>query len=161
MVMKERISNVPKINGQSTDNSSPLSASDLARLEGMTREELLALAKRMACQCGLVAAMTKDETAQAMKDVLAETALRSIVPGTGMKADIQSRMQAIDKWLDREEGKPAQTVMDVRQDNSNIIERAKWLLANGLATAKLLEMCKAVGIETTQYDVKLVNNDAL
>lgn len=86
----------------------PLSPSTLAALEGMTRDELILLCRRFACQCGTAAMMTKEETAQAMRDVLAETALKPIAPGLNMRADIAARVTAIDKWLDREEGKPVQ-----------------------------------------------------
>lgn len=85
-------------------------ADEVARLDGMTRGELLTLVRRLACQFGLVAVMTKDETAQAMRDVLADTALRPIVAGLSMKADIQARLAAIDKWLDRSEGKARERV---------------------------------------------------
>ena len=79
---------------------------DLAQ---MPRGELEALARRLLCQCGLAAVMTKEETAQAMLDMLAETALKP-VGGMTLKADIQSRLAAIDKWLDRVQGKPGQSV---------------------------------------------------
>lgn len=111
----------------------PLSASDLARLEGMTREELLALAKRMACQCGLVAAMTREETAQAMLDVLAETALKSNPNDSSMKVDIEARMRAIDRWLDRERGKPAQTV------NQNVTMSLSELVLASYDGGKVIE----------------------
>ena len=109
--------------GQKQSHPNPaLSESKLSRLHEMDREALLALVRRMACQCGLVALMTKDETAQAMRDVLAETALKPIVQGLNMKADIAARLTAIDKWLDRDEGKPMQRQMiaaqvDVRSDS--------------------------------------------
>lgn len=83
---------------------------DLAAIEGMEIDELRTLCKRMACQCGLFARMTQEETAQAMLDTLAETALKPIVMGLNVKADIQSRVAAIDKWLDRTKGKPAQYI---------------------------------------------------
>lgn len=86
----------------------PLSPSDLSSLRDMSREGLISLIQRMACQCGLVAAMSKEETAQAMRDILAETALRAIAPGLNVKFDIQARLAAIDKWLDRSEGRPVQ-----------------------------------------------------
>ena len=89
--------------------SCDLTASDLSRLEEMTREELVALCKRFAAQCGLAATMTDEETAQAMLDVLAETALRPVIHGTSMKADITARMTAIEKWMDRKKGKPVGT----------------------------------------------------
>jgi len=80
-------------------------APDLTRLDAMTREQLIALVERMARQCGMVAAMSKEETAQAMRDVLADIALKPLLNGD--KAEIRARMDAIDKWLDRTEGKPA------------------------------------------------------
>lgn len=108
--MKERISEIP--GGSSVEAAESV---NLTRLDSMSREELIALCKRFARQCGMVAAMTKEETAQAMLDTLAHTALKPIVSGVNMKADIQSRMTAIDKWLDRERGKPMQTqVIDVK-----------------------------------------------
>src|SRR5580658_6537771 len=65
------------------------------KLETMSKEQLIATVRRFACQCGVVALMTREEKAQAMRDVLAETALRPIVAGLNMKADIQSRLLAI------------------------------------------------------------------
>lgn len=96
-----------------------LTDDEAAKLEGMSRDELLVLCRRFACQCGLVAMMTKEEIAQAMRDVLAETALRPIVAGVNMKADIMSRLAAIDKWMDRTEGKAAQSVK-IEQTNVNV-----------------------------------------
>lgn len=83
---------------------------DLAAIDAMPEDEIRTLCKRMARQCGLIARMTQEETAQAMLDTLAQTALKPIVMGLNMKADIQSRMTAIDKWLDRTKGRPAQSV---------------------------------------------------
>lgn len=87
-----------------------ISSDDLLNLDSMDIDQLKSLIRRFTCQCGLAATMSKDETAQAMRDVLAETALRPIAPGINMKADIRSRLDAIDKWLDREEGKPTQAI---------------------------------------------------
>ena len=87
-----------------------ISEETLASLRTLSSAELIALVERMARQCGLVAMMTQEQTAQAMLDCLAETALRPIAKGMNMKADIQSRIAAIDKWLDRTRGKPAQSV---------------------------------------------------
>ena len=81
-------------------------APDIAGLDDMTREQLIALVRRFASQCGMVAMMTDEETAQAMLDVLAETALKPVAPGVNMKADITSRLNAVEKWLDRKKGKP-------------------------------------------------------
>lgn len=80
------------------------------KLVGYTPEQLTTLVRRLLCELGTASLMTKEETAQAMLDTLANTALRPIVAGLNMKADIQARMAAIDKWLDRERGKPAQYI---------------------------------------------------
>lgn len=105
--------NLPKSAAATTQADS---IPNLTRLDEMSREELIALVERMARQCGMVASMTKEETAQAMRDVLAETALRPIVAGLNMKADIMSRMAAIDKWLDRAEGKAKQSIEHTGKD---------------------------------------------
>ena len=81
----------------------------LAAIEGYSLDELKTLVRRLLCQCGAYAMMTQEETAQAMLDTLAEIALRPIA-GANLKADIQSRMNAIDKWLDRTRGKAHQAV---------------------------------------------------
>lgn len=103
--MKERISNIP----YDEPETAVTDVVDISGVETLDKPALLLLVARMARQCGLVAGMTKEETAQAMLDTLANTALRPIVAGLNMKADIQARMAAIDKWLDRERGKPAQS----------------------------------------------------
>ena len=79
-------------------------------LEGMSHEDLKALTWRLLCQCGLAATMTEEQTAQAMLDTLAETALKPVKIGVNMRADIQSRLNAIDKWLDRTQGKAVQRI---------------------------------------------------
>lgn len=83
---------------------------DVKRLEALSQPQLIALCRRMAKQCGLVAMMTKEETAQAMLDTLAHTALKPVVAGLNMKADIDSRLKAIDRWLDRVDGKAVQRI---------------------------------------------------
>ena len=105
-----------------------ISESELSRLESLTNAELIALVKRMACQCGLVATMSEEETAQAMLDTLANTALKPIIMGVNVKADIQSRMNAIDKWLDRKKGKPVQALdMNVKDDRMQKMEIDKLI----------------------------------
>lgn len=81
-----------------------------ARLDSLSIERLHALCRRLLCQCGHVALMTKEETAQAMLDELAMVALKPVVVGLNMRADIQSKLAAIDKWLDRERGKATQRI---------------------------------------------------
>lgn len=83
---------------------------DVERLDGLPHHALLALCRRMALQCGLVAVMTQEETAQAMLDKLAHIALKPIVPGLQMAAQARDCMAAINAWLDREQGKPTQRV---------------------------------------------------
>lgn len=133
-----------------TDHAAP-SASDLARVEAMTRDELFALVERLYCQCGLVATMTEEQTAQAMLDTLAHTALKPIVAGANMRADIQNRMAAIDKWLDRTRGKAVQTI---HQTNLNANVKVP-----DMTTAQLDAMLlKLSGAGQLPGDVKLLAN---
>ncbi len=115
----------------------PLSVEDIGKIEGMTADELKALVYRMARQCGTVACKDDTETAQAMLDVLAETALRPIAPGVNMRADIQARMGAIDKWLDRTKGKPAQYIHQV---NEHISKAPAYELTNDQLTIELRKL---------------------
>lgn len=108
--MAKESHNPKKQNAVVAKSASPPTPSELASLESLSNAELIGLVQRMACQCGLNALMSDEETAQAMLDTLAETALKPIVMNANVKADIQSRMNAIDKWLDRKHGKPAQTL---------------------------------------------------
>ncbi len=82
-----------------------------ALLLSLPDASLYALVMRSLAAYGAIAAMTEEQTAQAMLDILAETALRPITPGINIKADIQSRLNAIDKWLDRTRGKPSQSIV--------------------------------------------------
>lgn len=85
-------------------------------------KELSALVMRSLAVYGAIAILTEEETAQAMLDVLAEIALRPVVPTANIKADIQSRLAAIDKWLDRTRGKPAQSILQANMDVKTVIE---------------------------------------
>ena len=99
-----------------TDTQSPLSAEELSGYDSYTIDQLKTLVRRIACHYGLVEGMTKEETAQAMRDVLAEIALKPVVPGLNIRADIQNRMNAIDKWLDRAEGRAKQQIEHTGKD---------------------------------------------
>ena len=100
-----------------TPQSPQIDPTALEGLNALDRDQLLTLCRRMACQCGLVAMMTEEETAQAMLDVLADTALKPL-NGGNIKADITSRMNAIDKWLDRTKGKsPVSLNIGGQKDN--------------------------------------------
>lgn len=118
---KPRVNDKPQQESYVEDTA--ISPTTLAVLGSMSKEELVVLVGRMARQCGLVANMSKEETVQAMLDVLAHTALRDISPGINMRADIQSRIAAIDKWLDRERGKPAQYIEEKKTIDMNVRAR--------------------------------------
>src|SRR6185369_707220 len=107
--MKQRVSEIPA-NDVVFNKPILLTPADISNLDTMSADDLRALCRRFACQCGIAASMTDEETAQAMLDVLAETALRPIALGAGIKADMRSRMEAISSWLDRKKGKPKQQI---------------------------------------------------
>lgn len=107
---------------------------------------LAALARRLACECGQAAWMTEDEAEQALYDVLLKK---------GLKGDIA----AVREYFDRKKGKAMQTIRDDRVDQTSVVERAKWLLANGMATAKLLDLCRQMPeIDLSQYDIGLIKH---
>lgn len=101
---------MPKSNGKVNDvvpGSNAITEAQLAKLDAMSRDDLIALVRRMACQCGLVAAMSEEETARAMLDRLAEEALKRSTQG-------RDAISTINAWLDRKQGKPiARTVAEV------------------------------------------------
>lgn len=127
-----------------------LTSDDLHKLADMSREQLTALVQRMYRQCGMVAAMSEDDTAQAMLDMLAHTALRPIATGDNMRADIQSRLSAIDKWLDRTKGKP---VANVKVDNT-----ISMLVSNVKTDQALLARIKADLIAGTYGETVIEHN---
>ncbi len=90
-----------------------LTSAEVLRLAGLGAEEREQALQRSYCAAGLIRLqlMSKEDRAQAMLDALAETALMPIVMGLNIRADIDNRMKAIDKWLDRERGKPSQAIM--------------------------------------------------
>lgn len=100
----------PKDNQSDMSSVTTNTAPTLPSLDTMSREELISTVARWGRAMGYIVCLTEEETAQAMLDVLAETALRPIVAGINMKADIQARMVAIEKWLDRVRGKPMQRI---------------------------------------------------
>ena len=88
-----------------------ISASDLSRLEEMTKEQLIALVRRIGgARWADIMIMDRKQQAIAMRDRLAHIAL------TG---DIRDALTAIDKFLDREEGKTPQSVAMNVQGNVN------------------------------------------
>ena len=71
----------------------------LARLGTMEKSELVALVKRMARQCGFVAMMSEDDIRQAFLDRMAHI---------GLTGKAQEALAAIEKRMDRVEGKAMQ-----------------------------------------------------
>lgn len=74
---------------------------ELPSLDSLSREELIALIKRVSGAMGWVCSMTQEETAQAMLDKLALEAL-------GRTAQAKDCISAINAWLDRTQGKAVQ-----------------------------------------------------
>lgn len=89
-----------------TDNppAEPLSIPSLDDCALLSKEELLDLVRRMACQCGLIAAMTDEQVYRAGMDRLAHLAL------TLPKSEARHISTVFDRWADRYKGKPAMTV---------------------------------------------------
>ena len=82
---------------QAQTDSNAISSVELG---AYSQEELKTLVRRLLCQCGAVAMMTDDETAQAILDRFASEAI------TG---DIKQAITAGTAWFDRKKGKPAQS----------------------------------------------------
>ena len=112
---------------QSTDSEAK-EAIDL-NLDSMTLDDLKTLTRRLACQCGLVATMSEEETAQAMLDRLASIGLDNRV---GISA-VKEAISAITLWLDRVKGKPAQTII---QNTTITLEQ---LVLQSYSQPKLIE----------------------
>ena len=104
--MKERISNVPLTTAQpAQQHDAPINAEDMARIEGMAREELIALVRLCNAEQIGIALMT----AQEVKDA---TRLRLAVMAITNKDD-KLALQAIQQLLDRLEGKPVGTAQQI------------------------------------------------
>jgi hypothetical protein len=126
--MKERISHVP---GEQP-NQSPAAPGDISLIDTLEAPALRKLLKTIYVAAGWVdiALMDKPIVAEAMRLELARIALSPLVAGMNIKADIQSKLAAIDKWLDRTEGKPTQT---------QVIETKNQMTINYTATDRFLE----------------------
>lgn len=102
--MKERISEIPVVTPLPAQSSpsAPLSAEDMARLDGMSREELIALIKRVSGAIWGVAMMDDAEKAEAA---------RLKLYNMGMSAtEIHKCVPALDKWFDRTVGRAKQQI---------------------------------------------------
>ena len=97
-------------------------APDIAKLEGMTREDLIALVERMARQCGMVASMTEDEIRQAFLDRMAHI---------GLTGKAQEALAAMEKRMDRVEGKAIQReAIAIKVENVPVDEQRLMKLIN-------------------------------
>ena len=96
----------------STSHPNPaLSEAELASLQDMSREGLISLIERIAgARWGEIATLKPAQVAEAMKLRLAHIALT---------ADVKEALTAIDKWLDRHEGK-ALVRTDAPQAGANV-----------------------------------------
>lgn len=96
-----------RVSSQTTPETT-LTASDLSRLEEMTREELIKLVRRFAAVYGVLLPSGDDETAQAFLDGLALFALEKLNKREyGLIKEIR---EAISLWMDRKVGKAKQSV---------------------------------------------------
>jgi len=90
------------------DTQTALTPSDLSHLESMTQPELVALIRRVSGAMWGIGMMTPDDIASAMKLKLAHAGLT--------EKEMHKALPAMDRWFDREIGKPKQTISaDVTQ----------------------------------------------
>ncbi len=137
---------------QKQTTPSTLSPHEATEIDAMPLEKLRELCKRMARQCGLVAAMSEEETAQAMLDTLAHTALKPIIAGLNMRADIDSRLKAVDKWLDRTQGKAIQRI------DQRVLHAHKGM-AGDMSSGELMALLREV--KQLPDGVRLLENGTL
>jgi hypothetical protein len=95
----------------------------MSEIDSMGEKELRKLVKQ--CNQGMLAvmAMSAKERSEAIKDGLALIAL--------LHPDIRERVMASDKYLDRAEGKPAQTIngnVDVNVSLAVMLDKAELML---------------------------------
>lgn len=98
--MKERISEIPLIH-DAPPASAPIPF-DAGKLEGMTKEELIALLKRIAGAFLGCAVMTDDEAYEA--------ACLKLLHGGLSERDVWKALPTLKEWMDRRRGKPAQSI---------------------------------------------------
>jgi hypothetical protein len=128
-----------RVNGANKDTTATipaLSEGELAKLEGLSKPELIALIRRACLDKARVMLMGEEEQAKAMLDTLAIMALTS--------DDDKAVLNAIREWLDRKQGKPAQYI---RQDNVStvnvLVNRVRDEL-RALDTETILEMKRLI-----------------
>lgn len=120
--MKERYSEVPSLNMPSQPEDNAIPADVLAKLNGMDREGLIALIRLCNADKIGVALLTKEERMEAAKLKLWHGGLS--------EKEIYKALPALNAAMDREIGKPAQSIAMQIEDKS----------LDKVATEKLLRL---------------------
>lgn len=120
--MKERISSVPGNDVETTGNG--LSDTQLAGVDSMPKDELIALIKRVAGAMWGYALLSSEQKREALRLKIYSIAMQSSQDAVTLKA--------ANDWLDREEGKPVQRVV---QDTTLSFD----LKANGALLTRMAE----------------------
>lgn len=136
----------PLPNSQRMGNSMPQMAAagcgDLTALDSMTRQQLVALIKRIGGAMWGVVLMTDEQRAEAMLDRMAIIALTS--------ADQKAASESMREWLDRKLGR---SVQRIEQKNLNI----NATTARELTTEEIMARLGGVGArELESSGVKLI-----
>lgn len=106
---------------QPTDQSPPISASDLARLDGMSREELVKLIRTVSgAGWGNIGNTGADLISHYLRthDEVSEAIKLRLATGGLTEKDMFKALPLMREWMDRQTGKPAQSIaMTVKQDD--------------------------------------------
>jgi hypothetical protein len=131
-------------------DNSPVSEITLEHLQSLSKEQLIDVIKLIgAARWAEIALFTKEETAEAMKLKLAHIGL------TAGALNWQTAITAIEKWLDRQEGKPAQTI-----NNNNVnLTIAQLVDASYDFEKSLTAEQKAILLQPKQNSDKIIENE--
>lgn len=111
VIVDKQTGEMKKVAKGQTDNPSPAEPLTIPSLDDcakLSHADLLKLVERMACQCGLVAAMTPVQSAQAVRDRLLAIVLKQ--SSNGEEKALRDIISAANSWLDRVEGRPKQVI---------------------------------------------------
>lgn len=89
----------PKANIQEIHSVGLITEEELAGIERLSKDELIAIIERMARQCGLVACMNEEDIRRAFLDRMAYI---------GLTGKAEQALAAMEKRMDRVDGKPMQ-----------------------------------------------------
>lgn len=137
---------IDNYDNQQTPSLPVLSEAEIAKLDDMSKVELIGVIRRCYATKARVMLMGEEEQARAMLDALAVMAL------TG--DDDKAVLSAIREWLDRKQGKPAQYI---RQDNVSTVNVLVNRVRDGLReldTDTILEMKRLI----ERGDTKVIEN---